>query len=127
MTLLQSFSANMDITKWNIVDKINDFRYDNRITYKDMALLIEAYRRQYLIGKPEKPLAVAWVGLGVPSQYKSKYFRPLGKEIPRANNWYLFTEEGIEIFKKLIIAMPVPEDWLIRSKWNAFLFEHQWT
>src|SRR3989304_2056502 len=93
----------------NLSEKILDVKFKLKLKHKDLKLLLEAYRR-YMMFNSEKPLNVAWVGLGMPSQYKSEFFKSLSKEIPKANNWYLLTDKGIEIFKKILKEIPIPND-----------------
>lgn len=67
------------------------------MTQKDKALLEEAARRMKHF---EHDINHNMLGLGYPSEYKSKYFTPSFREIPRALNWYKLTEEGKKYLAK---------------------------
>lgn len=88
---------------------------------KDRRLLLEAYRRNMEFC-PEKPLAVAWVGLGTPSTYKSKYFQPVGKEVPRAANWYTLSAEGVKVMEIVLKECPFPTFGAVKNQVNEILF-----
>lgn len=87
----------------------------------DTILLKEAYRR-YMNSGNGRPLKIAWVGLGMPSHYKSKYFRPLHRVTPRVLNWWLLSEKGIEVMEGLITAHPIPTDPVVVTQLNKILF-----
>jgi hypothetical protein len=64
---------------------------------KDFNLLLEAFRRKHLLKSEEK-----FLGLGCPSDYKSKLFQAsFGKLEPRVANWFTLTELGKEKMKEL--------------------------
>jgi hypothetical protein len=71
-----------------------------KMSKKDKALMVEAYRRynKFHIGKP---MDTAWLGLGSPHEYKSKYFKCVGNPTPRVQNWWTLTPEGVEVLKKM--------------------------
>ncbi len=75
------------------------FRHSNNISTNEFKLLVEAFRRKHFLDT--KPLPT-FLGLGTPSQYKSKYFVPsFGKLVPRVNNWFSLSSEGLEVMKKM--------------------------
>jgi hypothetical protein len=64
---------------------------------KDFKLLLEAFIRKHLLKVDEK-----FLGLGMPSMYKSKLFQSsFGKIEPRVTNWFMLTEMGKEKLKEL--------------------------
>lgn len=97
--------------------------YDNTLTYqptidlstlqiqlqlpkKDFKLLLEAFRRKHFLESDNK-----FLGLGLPSSYKSKLFKASFGETPKVSNWYSLTAEGLiklqeleNIFPKFNIA-----------------------
>lgn len=88
---------------------------------KERHLLREAYRRKMEFC-PEMPLAVAWVGLGTPSKYKSKYFQPIGEETPRAANWYTLSAEGVKVMEIVLKKCPFPAFGAVKNQVNDLLF-----
>lgn len=68
---------------------------------------VDAHRRVCIAAKRgEHDLTKLWVGLDYPSHMKEMvhvlgYMKPHGdKETPRILGWYLFTEKGIEEYKR---------------------------
>jgi len=76
---------------------------------KDVRLMIEAYRRLMMFGE-DKPLEVAWVGLGFPSEYRSNLFRPVSREIPRCLGWYRLSDAGLKAMDGVLNDLPFPDD-----------------
>lgn len=96
---------------------------ENGVTrQKNINLLLEGYRRFMMFNNGGKTLGKAWVGLGSPSTYKSPYFTVSGKEIPRVNNWYTFSEKGAEIMETILQTLPIPTNPLIVDKLNNRIF-----
>lgn len=95
-------------------------RDELKIGSKDSRLIIEAFRRKHIL-KDENRL---WVGLGVPSLYKSKLFSPAHyPEQKRSLNWYKLTELGIEKMAQLEKrVLPLPKDHLVVHVINEKLF-----
>lgn len=67
----------------------------------------DAHRRVCIAAKyPGFDLSKVWVGYDYPSRMKKMvhvdgYMKPYeGKETPRVIGWYLFTEKGIEEYKR---------------------------
>lgn len=102
-------------------DDLLAFKRKHKLSKKDINLLIEAYRRRMMFNR-EVPIRKAWVGLGTPSQYKSKLFVPLGNPIPKYKNWFLLSEKGIEVFLIFLKEFPFPP---VEKKQilNSFLFK----
>ena len=90
-----------------------------KLKTKDFRLLMEAFRRKHFLKSTSGML-----GLGTPSSYKSQFFKPNGREIPRALNWYLLSEEGEQMLSLIEDILPVPEDVQERDKANEFLFTY---
>jgi hypothetical protein len=69
--------------------------------------LMEEARRRYesFAVRNNKTLETAWLGLGMPSEYREAveegYMVPYGVETPRVLNWYLLTEKGIALYREL--------------------------
>lgn len=98
------------------------FKNENKLKQKDFRLLLEAYRRAMMFNT-DKPLEVAWLGLGTPSQYKSEFFTTVsGRETPKVTNWYKLTESGLKIFYKLLKDYPFPQNLKKRNELNSKLF-----
>jgi len=103
------------LTAENFESKI--WEVENRLGLrrrKDFVLLMEAYRRKHLLNSPD-----FLVGLGVPSNYESKFFTPsFGKLTPRADNWFKLTKIGLEKMKELegIIAIDEATKNFVNSK-----------
>ena len=80
-----------------------------KLSKKDTNLLTEAYRRYHAF-RGDRTLTTACVGLGSPTQYKSKYFKShgcrgvgsRGVETPRVKNWYTLTEKGVKMLERLL-------------------------
>ena len=79
------------------------------VNKKDFWLLLEAFRRKHLLIKQEKN--EKFFGLGTPSSYKSKMFKPSFGEKPKVNNWYMLTDLGNEKLQLIEgILLPLPTD-----------------
>lgn len=89
--------------------QIRGFLAEKGVLSKDQSLLMEAYRRKMMF-HPERPLRGTWLGLGMPSRYKSEYFTTTdGKPArPRCNDWWVLTQKGIILMEWLILAVPFP-------------------
>lgn len=70
------------------------------------SLFVEADRRFATFGvRDGKKLSEAWIGLGMPSEYKpavvAGLMAPLhGRETPRCMSWYLFTAAGVKAYRQ---------------------------
>lgn len=89
------------INKHNIQDQwfniIGNLPAKLELSSKDFKLLLEAFRRKHLLKAEEK-----FLGLGCPSDYKSKLFQSsFGELVPRATNWFTLTQLGQEKMKEL--------------------------
>ena len=73
--------------------------------YKRLALILEAYRRKKFLESGSY-----FLGLGFPSEYKSKFFKSsFGKLITSSNNWFTLTDKGFEklaLLENLLIIEP---------------------
>lgn len=85
------------ITSTNFHSEMFEMPYKIGVTHRDFYLLIEAYRRKHFL----ETKCPEFMGLGVPSQYKSKLFEPSFGEIARVSNWYKLTKEGKAKMKQL--------------------------
>lgn len=77
---------------------------------KDIVLLQEAYRRRMMF-HPNNPLAEAWIGLGTPTQYRTKdtLFQTIdGDQFSRIRHWWKLTEEGVRVMQHLLEELPIP-------------------
>ena len=92
---------------WNFdIGKSSDFYtvakpVDYKITSNQRRLLVEALRRWDRFGRMEnKPLAVAWTGLGTATDYKSvspEYMSSVHGHSHRHDQWWKLTEKGAAI------------------------------
>lgn len=81
---------------------LRDWKTFHNLTNKDFHLLLEAYRRYNRFHREEPLTTNTWVGLGVLSIYKSKYFNCYSSPTPRVSHWWVLTEDGVKIVKDLI-------------------------
>ena len=83
--------------------KIDQWKREfNIVAKKKYIPLLECYRRinSFHDGNLHGNLQM----LALPSEIKpvSRYFKPVGKEIPRVNNWYNLTDEGKKVIGDLM-------------------------
>ena len=93
--------------------EMNDYLKQNGVKRKpERLLLIEAYRRyhQFAVHNNE-PLKQAWLGLGTPKQYNSKYFKCIDKPQDRIVNWFYVSDEGAKIIEDLNVKFPWKEEY----------------
>ena len=83
---------------------------------KDIKLLQEAYRR-YLCKGDVHTLETAWLGLGTPTQYRTKnnlFKTNYGETYPEVEKmhhisiWWKLTEEGIRVMNNILQELPMP-------------------
>lgn len=99
-------------------ESILDFQRKEKLTTKDTKLLIEAFRRKHFLNSFN-----GFMGLGTPTEYRSDYFTPYSKEIPRVLNWYKLTDRGEEIMIKMEKYFVIPTTQRTKNKINSILFE----
>ncbi len=70
--------------------------------------IMEEARRRYesFAIRYDKSVAEGWLGLGMPSEYRpaveAGYMTPLhGKATRRVLNWYLLTDRGVELYRRM--------------------------
>ena len=80
---------------------------DVYISASVVGVMEEARRRfESFAVRENKPLDKAWLGLGMPSEYRAAvdagYMGSLdGKTRPRTLTWYLLTEAGVDLYRKM--------------------------
>jgi hypothetical protein len=110
---MEVLSMNLDYCKLII----KDWMKEHKLTKKNAVLLLEAYRRFHEFYRPSKgPISEAWLGMGSPSVYKSPYFVPVHKPLPRVSNWYKLNRQGRILLSKLNALLPWNENY------NEYLF-----
>jgi hypothetical protein len=96
------------------------FQSENKLSSKDMRLLLEAFRRKHFLHTTN-----GWLGLGTLSTYKSEYFRTHdGDKTPRINHWFVLTEKGKEMMDKMEKRFLVPKNPKKAQEINSFLFNY---
>lgn len=110
-----------EILSWGIeFDRI--CRTHGVTTKKDRNLLQEAYRRRMMF-QPDRTLANAWLGLGNPSEYKSRLFQTVdGDRTPRVQHWWKLTHDGVILLSDIIGQLPFPESNIGKNKLNDILY-----
>lgn len=94
-------------------------------TQKEQNLFLEAFRRRTLIGgmAAAGPIEKAWIGLGFPSTYKSRYFKTFdGITTPRISHWWILTAEGVAIYQKMVACLnyvPTKDE---QDRLNEYIF-----
>lgn len=107
------------IDKWELIQLQNFLN----VNEKQFKLILEAYRRKNLM-KGTKTHEDKFLGLGFPSEYKSKFFKPSFKETRGSNNWYCLTNSGIELLKVIEEFLPTPKDEQVKNKLNLILYNY---
>lgn len=108
----------MNSTSFN--NSINAWAIRNKLSKKNVSLLLEAYRRYHQFHKNEQ-LATAWLGLGYKSLYgKSAYFETFYSNTPpkKCMTWWVLTNIGITVMNDLILSLPWHDDF------NSFIFNN---
>lgn len=82
------------------ISNLWNFKIKHKFTEKDFMLLLEAFRRKHFlnIGSYLRRNDDC-LGLGSPTRYRSKFFKPAYSETPYAPNWYKLTDEGVAALK----------------------------
>lgn len=113
--------ATIDLTTVERLDLLNLGEFLN-INNRDFKLLLEAYRRKNVLQSPTPKSYRDWLGNGSTSQYKSRYFKPLGEAKPKVNNLYILTERGVEALKAIESLLPIPRETKTIDRLNKVLY-----
>ena len=101
-----------------IKEMIWEFQREHKLSKPIMNVLLEMYRRTHFFNSGDYTAKLC--GLFLPSEAKKAVQLGLivcsSKEIPKSNNWYRFTDKGIEYAKLLYNKIP----WKIED--NEYLF-----
>lgn len=124
--------AKVKLTKENVISFFINYEKKNNIklTIKDKRLLTEAFRRKWVMkydngyGTEVDLKNDKFLGLGSPTEYKSKYFvlSFREKEIPRVANWYTVNEEGLKIIIEMYNTFNLPKVAKRLNEVNDMLF-----
>lgn len=105
--------------------KLLKFKLQHKLTAKDHYLLVEALRRKNFSGS-KKDITDPKLGLGTPYTYKSRFFTVSnGREVPRQNNWYKLTEEGMNLVSELESIIVIPKSKEDKYRVNGFLAHYK--
>lgn len=107
------------VDKWELIQLQKFLNVNN----KPFKLILEAYRRKNLL-RGDKKHTDKFLGLGFPSEYKSKFFKPSFDETRGSNNWYCLTNSGVELLKVIEEYLPIPKDDDTKTKLNLILYNY---
>lgn len=110
----------IDMKKLENWDLMQLKSYLNIKSQNDFRLIVEAYRRKNYLNAENK-----FLGLGLSTEYKSKYFKPSFPITPRANNWYTLNSEGWDLLNVIEKYLPIPSDSSDKIKVNTLLFTYK--
>ena len=114
---LNKFTPTLNTDKYEIMQIANILG----INENDFKLLMEAYRRK------NNPLIKCnkVYGFGIPSKYKSHFFKPINKDNVKRhyNSEYTLTNKGKEVLNIIENFIYVPKDIKIKEHFNKVLLK----
>ena len=106
------------------IENVNAFAQVEKLTKPEMKCMFEAFRRINLMGKKvtdDDP----FIGLGMPSHYDNKYFRPSFHNVrPRQLHWFRLTIDGKIMHQKMLEFFDIPTNPKELQEANLLLFKY---